>query len=446
MIHFKICLGVFIASSVLLGAQSQEGSTGPGLTDSEGVTHHCGHDHNQLRLLDNAVYQEEREKLNQFTEAYSSKNSNQADCGYVIPVVFHLHNTPGVTLAQLQSAIDILNEDYSATNPDISNIYSPYNSIVADVGITFRMATIDPSGNSTDGYTVHSQDLGGEEYYQDINKQISVWPCDSYLNIWVVNQAYDYSDYSSGWAYLPSTYYANQGVDGIVFNHRYLGYGEGTSEVSGPNSWQAEMGRVLTHEVGHYLNLEHTFYNYCDSQNDYVDDTPLVYYAGSGYCPAYYDGTSVSYCSGVSSVNLNNYMDYSSCPSMFTEGQKTRMMAALNSSIGYRNNLWTCENQEATGVSSIVSVHSQDLSLSAELLPNPGIHSTNLKFNSLSNEQVHIQLIDVIGRVVYNMHYQPNGTGEQQVSIPLSDVKSGMYFVAVKQDIQESTLRLTVIK
>ena len=42
-------------------------------------------------------------------------------------------------------------------------------------------------------------------------------------------------------------------------------------------------------------------------------------------------------------------MDYTNCAYMFTNGQKARVIAALNATAGYRNNLWIQENLELTG-------------------------------------------------------------------------------------------------
>lgn len=317
---------------------------------------HCGTDRVNKAFFDKhpeAV--QERKALNDFTKTFDS--STLRTTAITIPVVFHVNdpsNPQKVTLAQVQSAIDILNEDFNADNPEFGSLRPEFQPIAADIEITFCLASLDPDGNPTDGITYHYNSYNGREPdgLGTSVKSVSSWPNDKYLNIWVVNETEnDGSLYNSGWAFYPYTGYADDGIDGIVYNHRYLGYGEGSSEVSGTSSWQAEMARVLTHEVGHYLNLHHTFENYCSSPGDEVSDTPPVYYHGSNNCDQL--GT---FCSGVTVVNDENYMDYTPCPSMFTEGQKTRMLAALSSSVGYRNNLWSPANLAATGCASTPSV------------------------------------------------------------------------------------------
>lgn len=58
------------------------------------------------------------------------------------------------------------------------------------------------------------------------------------------------------------------------------------------------MARVLTHEVGNYLNLMHTFANYCTSTGDEVSDTTPVYHHGSNNC-----NQNWRLCLGITIVN-----------------------------------------------------------------------------------------------------------------------------------------------
>ena len=298
----------------------------------------------------------EREWLNEESRL-AEFNKTAVSTSITIPIVFHVNdptNPQKVTLAQVQSAVDILNEDFNGLNPEFNSLRPEFQGIASNFEINFCLASIDPDGNSTNGITYHYNSYNGREPNGSGGavKGVSVWPCDKYLNVWIVNEVEDDGDlYYSGWAFYPSTSLADQGLDGIVYNHRYLGYGEGSSDVSGPTSWQAKMARVLTHEVGHYLNLMHTFANYCTSPGDEVSDTPPVYHHGSNNCQQNW-----TLCSGVTIVNDENYMDYTDCPSMFTDGQKTRVLTALNSTVGYRSNLWSSANLIAVGCQSVTAV------------------------------------------------------------------------------------------
>ncbi|CCX05887.1 Similar to Extracellular metalloprotease GLRG_06286; acc. no. E3QJV4 [Pyronema omphalodes CBS 100304] len=91
------------------------------------------------------------------------------------------------------------------------------------------------------------------------------------------------------------------------------------------------LGRTLTHELGHWLNLFHTFQGGCSAENDSVEDTPAE--QGPTYgCPA----TPVDTCTGPGFDgldNTNNFMNYvdDSCMTNFTSGQITRMHQSFNS-------------------------------------------------------------------------------------------------------------------
>jgi len=288
-------------------------------------------------------------ELNEIQNNLYQKNKEFSN-NYTIPVVFHINDSSNpykVTYAQIESAINILNEDFNGSNSEFNSLDPLFQNIAANIGVTFCLASKDPLGLATNGVTYHYNNYHGMD---PLLKSISVWPCDKYLNIWIVNEPFDDGSISqSGYATYPSTFSANQGTDGIVYNHRYLGYGLGSSSVSSPSSWGAYMVRVLTHEVGHYLNLQHTFENACMFPGDDVSDTPPVDFQGSTshLCP---DLSII--CSGYSAVNDENFMDYSECYSMFTEGQKIRMVDALNSTNGYRNNLWSINNLDFTGCNS----------------------------------------------------------------------------------------------
>ena len=314
---------------------------------------------NKKYFEENPEDKKEREWLNNQSKL-AELNKNSVLTSFTIPIVFHVNdntNPQKVTLAQVQSAVDILNEDFNGLNPEFNSLRTEFQSIASNLEINFCLASIDPDGNATNGITYHYNNYNGREPNGNGGsvKAVSVWPCDKYLNVWIVNEVEDDNDlYWSGWAFYPSTSLANQGLDGIVYNHRYLGYGAGSSDVSGPTSWQAKMARVLTHEVGHYLNLMHTFENYCSAPGDEVSDTPPVFHYGSNNC-----NQNWTLCSGVTIVNDENYMDYTDCPSMFTEGQKTRALTALNSTVGYRNNLWSAANLIEVGCYSSTDIEDE---------------------------------------------------------------------------------------
>jgi len=122
-----------------------------------------------------------------------------------------------------------------------------------------------------------------------------------------------------GWAYLPNI--VNKGnayLDGVVVDWESL-RGASTTYAG-----QYDQGETATHEVGHWLNLEHTFYGGCNGHGDYVADTPPQRTPTSG-CPAGKDT-----CTAPGLDPIHNYMDYSydTCYTEFTAGQTLRMQDA----------------------------------------------------------------------------------------------------------------------
>lgn len=122
-----------------------------------------------------------------------------------------------------------------------------------------------------------------------------------------------------GWAYLPDIVRkGNAYLDGVVIDWESL---RGASPTY---AGRYDQGETATHEVGHWLNLEHTFFGGCNAHGDFVADTPPELTATSG-CPAGKDT-----CSEPGLDPIHNYMDYSydQCYTEFTAGQTLRMQDA----------------------------------------------------------------------------------------------------------------------
>jgi len=296
--------------------------------------------HREL-LKTNAEYRQSREELEITTRNFlQAKNALPAQklTGapiYTITVVFHIIHQYGyenIPKSRVLDEMEFLNKSFQNLWADTTDVNPPFKSIISDCQIEFKLAQIDPNGNCTDGIT---RTVSPYTYGQDnLVKGLINWPSDKYMNVWVVASI---AGNSGTLAY--ATYPANNNPnDGIVTMSTYVG-----NPVPGYNQ------RVLTHEVGHWLNLAHTWGSSngpglpqnC-SDDDFVQDTPNC--IGTFAC----DYTQVT-CNTLD--NVENYMDYASCSLMFTEGQKTRVHAALNSSIGSRNNLHTLQNLTATGTS-----------------------------------------------------------------------------------------------
>ncbi|MEJ7567903.1 MAG: zinc metalloprotease [Gaiellaceae bacterium] len=126
-----------------------------------------------------------------------------------------------------------------------------------------------------------------------------------------------------GYAYLPGLPDARQYLDGTVIHWATV---PGASDLFKD---RYDLGHTLTHEVGHWVALEHTFAGGCNAKGDYVEDTPAMAVPTSG-CPK---GEGKDTCPKEPGLDpIENYMDYSydSCYSMFTEGQADRAQDAWN--------------------------------------------------------------------------------------------------------------------
>lgn len=227
-----------------------------------------------------------------------------------IPVVVNvLYRTAAenVSLAQIQSQIDVLNEDFSATNADYNNTPSIFQGVRAgNTGIRFvldqviRKSTTKTSWRTNDD--MKKANRGGIAPTSPTTK----------LNMWVCTL----SGGILGYAQFPGGSSATDGV--VILN---TGFGR-TGTAAAPFG----LGRTATHEVGHWLNLRHIWGD-ATCGSDLVGDTP-THNTSNGGCPAY---PHLSTCAGNPVEMTMNYMDYTydACMFMFSAGQKTRMLATF---------------------------------------------------------------------------------------------------------------------
>ncbi|MFN8260137.1 MAG: zinc metalloprotease [Chitinophagales bacterium] len=226
-----------------------------------------------------------------------------------IPVVVNvLYRTAAenVSQAQIQSQIDVLNEDYNATNADFSLVPATFSGVKANVGIRFvldqviRKSTTKTSWKTDDAMKKSTK--GGINPTSPTTK----------LNLWVCTL----SGGILGYAQFPGGASATDGV--VILN---TGFGR-TGTAAAPYN----KGRTATHEVGHWLNLRHIWGD-ATCGSDLVNDTPLHNTANYG-CPA---AGHKSTCTGTPIEMTMNYMDYTddACMYMFSAGQKARILATF---------------------------------------------------------------------------------------------------------------------
>jgi PKD repeat protein len=325
-------------------------------------------------------------------------NSTPKGTVYTVPVVFHVLHMNGaenISDAQINDALAILNIDYRKLNADVANVQSEFQGITADIEIEFALARKAPNGACFTGITrtVTPLTFDGSDGQSQVNAVITgndvyqgIWPHDEYLNVYV---CFDIGG-AAGYTFKPSGS-SNASSSGMFYNgifllQNYTG-SIGTSDVY--------TSRTLTHEVGHWLNLNHVWgpnNNPGDPTScnidDNVQDTPLC--IGSNSCN-YNANTCDDFGSNFSSWsydvkdNVENYMDYSYCSKMFTEGQKTRMRNAVTSNTAGRSNLITASNHALTGINSpLVLCQAKFKANKTILCANDSITFTDMSFNAVT--------------------------------------------------------------
>ncbi len=341
---------------------------------------------------------------------------------YTIPVVLHIFHDGEegrIDMEQIQSGLDVLNQDMQGWNDDWNDIDPAFDSIKGSLDIHFCLATIDPDGNPTTGVN----------YYNDPDGMLNIgdlfihaWDNYKYLNIYLPKYVFNGPSDFTAYAYLPSTANSDQNRDGIFYSSIRWGYGE-QSELEPGQEW----GSVITHEVGHWLNLQHTFRGGCSGSGDYVDDTPPTTGSGIELEGCYNNDFSC----GVA-TNGENYMDYNhDCKKMFTQGQVERMVAALH--LPSRMPLWSEENLMATGCADLVNIENLTLG-EFQVFPNPAADRVELRFTEVP------QIL-----IVRNLHGQELQRITQlssQQFVDLQTIPAGVYLLEARYEQRRSTTRL----
>lgn len=355
-----------------------------------------------------ATWEETRMHLKRWEERHSGHqlvDSVVQPALYRIPVVVHILYPPDssygrgghLTLEQVRSNIEVLNEDFRRILGSRGYNQHPVGS---DTRIEFCLATRDPNGAPSQGivYVPYAgsatHTMGNDRAMKDVSR----WPTDRYLNIWVVQNISG----ALGYSFLAEWMDGNPDrafVDGVVVSARYMGSRE---KQAGQTFWlddTYELGRTLTHEVGHYLNLWHIWGDANDcSGEDYVNDTPPC--SGSFFgCPP--NPSRPVQCGFPRQTE--NYMDYTDDPCMgvFTVGQSTRMQNALNF-FAFRQQLFDslnlintgCDDQQFLAADSLIlerdTVELQSLLMSPD--ESPVVRVVNASLQGIRQHPVDFEI------------------------------------------------------
>jgi PKD repeat protein len=194
---------------------------------------------------------------------------------FTVPVVFHvlhLGETPGSgSNINDQICIDALaqvNRDFSKQGSDTSSIDALFQPLYKNARMHFKLAQKDPNGNCTNGIVHHYDPKSNWDQSDIFSYQYSTyatgnWSPAKYLNIYVVKNIIGSSiGIIVGYTYLPGTSPVDA-ADAIVYRNDFL---------SGSDA------RSLSHEIGHWFGLSHTFGSTnepgLECSNDDIADTP----------------------------------------------------------------------------------------------------------------------------------------------------------------------------
>lgn len=314
-------------------------------SDAQNSKSCVAHKHFEQKLNADPNLQLSYDKLqNEINNYLSSNNKDQEGNVIIIPIVFHiLHNgdpigvqeniSEDLILAQLQQ----LNEDFARMNADAISTPVAFLPFAANTEIQFCLADVDEIGNSTTGIIrTHIDDLTNVNEtdcwtpsYIDANIIAPlIWDRNSYLNIFSVIGVDELSNGTCdffatlGYAQFPG---GTANTDAVVVSF----YTFGSLQMPNP-LFPNYLGRTCTHEVGHWLNLNHVWGGGSGgcNQDDGISDTPQQFENTNG-CPTFpfLDNCTAS----GDGIMFMNYMDYSddNCMNLFTAGQRGMMRASV---------------------------------------------------------------------------------------------------------------------
>ncbi|HEY8400910.1 MAG TPA: M43 family zinc metalloprotease [Cytophagaceae bacterium] len=365
---------------------------------------------NEVMQQQNPSLKIKRENLfNEVARTYDSHRLQKTNATLVIPVVVHIvykDIKDSLSEERIRSQINVLNEDFKRLNADKNKTPTAFKSVAADCEIEFKLANVDPNGNPTKGITYRKTYV--KEFPEDEEDDIKfyyyggtdAWNPNHYLNIWVGRLEGN----TLGYAYFPEAH--GDDIDGVVISPDAFGV---------HNKSPYNLGRTATHEVGHYLGLEHIWGNVGCSKDDGISDTPLQYEENYD-CPSFPKKDNCT--STGNGVMFMNYMDYTNdaCMNLFTLEQKNLMRTVLT---GTRKSLLT-----SPGIEAVSGVKNMEEMNNISIYPNPAKESISISFKDLYIDE--INLINSLGEIIY----KEKGNREE-LHIPCSNYPKGIYTINI---------------
>ncbi len=377
---------------------------------------------------------------------------------WAIPVIFHVMVTEGQLASmggrdgvktRCDSQIAVLNRDFNKQNSDSTRIPSGWKSLYGNASIKFAMAHTGPEGWSSNGYDIRviSDAMGGFDggSFGDYRNAkitdsggLNGWDVSKYLNVWCFN-------FTSMSGLLGLTYPISMTTTdtrrfaGVCLNYLALGKQTSPATLSFPSGGNYTLGRTLTHEIGHFFEINHVWGDdggYCpwstSGHDDGFSDTPPQTDPTLGN-PTYTiaGGTLNDSCHFNGSTDVQpigkaclDFMDYTDDNGMYMfTAQQAAAMHALIATGGPLNGLTQNPTLiEYPANAGVDKVNENDFTV----FPNP----TNGKVSLLIDNKQQLEEItvcNILGKEVYSVNAK--GSTSNYYSIDLSDLSKGIYIV-----------------
>lgn len=381
-------------------------------------------DPNRKAMRDSAV-----RMMNRWIANQSLNRTARVETQYTIPIVFHVvWNTSQeqISIQQIKTQVKVLNQDYNRQNADRVNTPAAFASSAANCHITFCLATVDPGWHSTTGvvYTHTSVASFGQDDHvkMPVFGGDTIWDPHRYLNIWICNLSGGLLGYSE----FPTPSLDN--TFGSVINYQAVG-DSGYLPYS-----QYNLGRTVTHEIGHLLDLIHPWADdggACPGADDGCADTPPE---GNANHDAYCSGNGPTFgkppfpyvdnCSTVSpGIMVENFMEYTDDAEMnlFTNNQYSRMLGTIAGPLA---------QLVASNACSTLGINEITFGNEINIYPNPSSSGFfNVQIGLTNIKHVNVEVYNIMGQMLDS--WSSDNVANTTYDLNLSHQPNGLYFAKI---------------